>query len=52
MATKMTSTVVYFTKWLNGVIKQPEATVTVPQVRLAAFRRVYIPAGQKKRPTC
>jgi beta-glucosidase len=29
-------------------IKQPEATVPVPQVRLAAFTRVYIPAGQKK----
>ena len=29
-------------------IKQPEATVPVPQVRLAAFSRVHIPAGQKK----
>ena len=33
-------------------IKQPEATVPVPQVRLAAFSRVYIPAGQKKGSTC
>ena len=30
-------------------IKQPEATVPVPQVRLAAFSRVHIPAGQKKK---
>ena len=29
-------------------IKQPEATVPVPQVRLAAFSRVHIPAGQKQ----
>ena len=28
--------------------KQPEATVPVPQVRLAAFSRVHIPAGQKQ----
>eukprot|EP00945_MAST-04E_sp_MAST-4E-sp1_P005245 g5245.t1 len=30
-------------------IKQPAATVPVPQVRLASFARVHIPAGEKKR---